>query len=131
MHLSHDKNIYNGQRGEGIVYQMDKANLLAQSIKGFVQYVQKSYLENNRNLSHPDKLYRLKLLVEEYKLLILSDELMRINRFVYEKDYTKILVDRIRKAIKEVGEYIDQNDNDLFIFTARLKALRMMVDSYD
>lgn len=112
------------------MYQMDKANLMAQSIKGFTEYVQKNYLENNRNLSHPDKLYRLKLLVEEYKLHILCNELMRINRVVYEDHYTKILIDRLSKAVEVIGEYIDQNYNDLFIFTARLHAVRMMIDSY-
>lgn len=110
--------------------EMEKAILLGENIKDFVEYVQKSYQEKNQHLSNLDKLFRLKLIVEEYKLHIISSELLRINRFEYDEKYTKLLVNDFRKAIDIIGEYIDQNQDDLFIFTARLYALRFTMEFY-
>lgn len=107
-----------------------KANLLAENIRGFWEYVHKSYRENNTNLSHPEKLYRLKNLVEEFKLNIIADELIRINRFLYEEKYTAELVNDFRSAIDIIGEYVDLNVDDLFIFTPRLYTLRSMCHSF-
>lgn len=107
-----------------------KANFLAENIKGFIDYVNKQYQQNNSYVSHPDKLYRLKLIVEEYKLPIIADELIRINRFIYDEKYTAILVNDFRKAIQIIGEYIDNNKDDLFIFTAKLYTLRSICNSF-
>lgn len=107
-----------------------KANLLAENIRGFFDYVLKSYKENNKHLSDPDKLYRLKNLVEEFKLNIIADELLRINRFLYDEKYTAELVNDFRKAIDIIGEYIDLNKDDLFIFTPRLQTLRSLCRSF-
>jgi len=110
--------------------EMDKANLLAEAIKGFELFVQKSYRENNTNLSNSEKLYRLKHLVDEFKLNIIAAELSRINRFVYDEKYTMILVNDFKKAITIIGEFIDNNYDDLFIFSARLYTLRSLGSSY-
>jgi hypothetical protein len=111
-------------------FDREKADLLAENIKNFAQYVFKSYQEKNSYLSNQDKLFRLKNLVEEYKLHIIADELLRINRFSYDEKYTSILVNQFRKAIHSIGEYIDNNENDLFIFTARLHFLRALSNSF-
>lgn len=107
-------------------FEMIKANMLAENIKGFIEYVYKHYQENNIYLSHPDKLYRLKLLIEEFQFRMIADELLRINKFIYDEQYTAILVNRFRKGITIIGEYIDNNYNDLFVFTARLYTLRAL-----
>jgi hypothetical protein len=107
-------------------FEMIKANMLAENIKGFIEYVHKHYQENNIYLSHPDKLYRLKLLIEEFQFRMIADELLRINKFIYDEKYTAILVNSFRKGITIIGEYIDNNYSDLFIFTARLYTLRAL-----
>lgn len=111
-------------------FDMIKAKMLAENIRGFIEYVNKSYQENNTYLSHPEKLYRLKHLTDEFKLNIIADELIRINRFVFDKKYTLELVNNFRKAITIIGEYIDNNEDDLFIFTLRLHTLRSLCDSF-
>ncbi len=111
-------------------FDMIRAKMLAENIRGFMEYVNKSYQENNTHLSHPEKLYRLKHLTDEFKLYIIADELIRINRFVYDKKYTAELVDDFKKALTIIGEYIDNNENDLFIFTPRLHTLRSLCSSF-
>jgi len=111
-------------------FDKEKAILLAGNIKGFIEFVQKSYQQKNSCLSNPEKLYRLKLLVDEFHLQIIADELVRINRFMYEQKYTRLLVSRFRKALHIIGDYIDQNSNELFIFTARLHTLRSICSSF-
>ena len=98
--------------------------MLAENIKGFIQYVQIQYQLNNRHLSKPDKLYRLKLLLQEFQFRIIADELLRINRFIFDEKYTSILVNRFRQGIQIIGEFIENNYNDLYIFTPRLYTLR-------
>lgn len=111
-------------------FDREKANLLAENIRGFIQFVRKSYQQNNSYLSDPDKLYRLKLLVDEFHFNIIADELTRINKFMYDQKYTALLVNRFRKALQIIGDYIDQNSNELFIFTARLHTLRSISNSF-
>lgn len=103
--------------------------MLAESIKGFMEYVYRNEKENLYQ-ANPDKLYRVKLLVEEYRLRIISDELIRINKYVYDKKYTSILVNDFRKALQNIGEYIENNEEDLFFFTARLYTLRSIASSF-
>lgn len=111
-------------------FDREKANLLAENIRGFIQFVSRSYQQKNNYLSDPDKLYRLKLLVEEFHLQIIADELTRINKFIYDEKYTALLVNRFRKSIHIIGDYIEQNSDDLFIFTARLHTLRSINRSF-
>jgi len=109
---------------------MIKANMLAENIKDFIEYVHKHYQENNVYLSNPDKLYRLKLIIEEFQLHIIADELLRINKFIYDEKYTSILVNSFREAINIIGEFIENNYNDLFIFIPRLHTLRSISCSF-
>lgn len=113
-----------------LVTEMEKAKLLAENIKGFKDYVLRSYQDKNVYLSDPEKLFRLKLLVEEYKLHIIADELFRINRFTWDEKVTYLLVNRFKKAITIIGEYIENNYEDLFIFTPRLSILVTSVNSF-
>ncbi|MCQ6275520.1 hypothetical protein JMM81_11185 [Bacillus sp. V3B] len=111
-------------------FDMIKANMLAENIKGFIEYVHKHYQENKSYISDPDKLYRLKLLVEEFRLRMIADELLRINKFIYDEKYTTILVNKFRKGITIIGEFIENNYDDLFIFTGKLHILRSISSSF-
>ena len=107
-----------------MAFEREKANLLAANLRGFIQYVQNSFQENNKNLSNPDQLYRLKHLVDEFKFHIIADELIRINAFEYDEKYTMYLINEFNKGITIIGEYIENNHDDLFIFSARLFMLK-------
>ena len=111
-------------------FEKEKADMLAENMIGFIQYVQLSYQLNNSHLSNPDKLYRLKLLLQEFQFRIIADELLRINRFIFDEKYTAILVNRFRKGIQIIGEFIENNYNDLYIFTPRLYTLRSIGSSF-
>lgn len=111
-------------------FEMVKANMLAENMKDFIKYVYKSYEENNIYHSNPDKLYRLKLLIEEFKFHMIADELLRINKFEYDEKYTAILVQSFRKGIQVIGEFIENNYDDLFFFTAKLHILRSISSSF-
>ena len=111
-------------------FEREKAVMLAENIKGFIQYVQIQYQLNNSHLSKPDKLYRLKLLLQEFQFRIIADELLRINRFIFDEKYTSILVNRFRQGIQIIGEFIENNYNDLYIFTPRLYTLRSIDRSF-
>ena len=104
--------------------------MLAENIKGFINYVQLSHQKNNIHLSNPDKLYRLKLLLHEFQFRIIADELLRINRFIFDEKYTSILVNLFRNGIQVIGEYIENNYHDLYIFTPRLYTLRSIGSSF-
>ncbi|MGE7767260.1 hypothetical protein [Peribacillus sp. NPDC096540] len=108
-------------------FEMQIANMLAENINGFIQFVNKNH-ENKNNVFclNTDKLYQLKLLVEEFKFQVLADELLRINRFTWDENYTHLLVDRFRNGMSIIDEYIENNYNDLFIFTARLYTLNSL-----
>ena len=105
-------------------FKMKMANLLAQNITGFIEFVYTSQRNKSSLISNMDKCYQLKLLVEEYKLQIIADELQRINTFSWNEKYTYLLVEDFRKAIDVIDEYVERNYGDLFIFTARLHTLK-------
>lgn len=108
-------------------FEMEIAKMLAENIDGFVKFVHKHY-QNKKNslILNRDKLYQVKLLVEEFKFQILADELLRINRFIWNEEYTYLLVNRFKKGLSIIDEYIENNYDDLFIFTARLHTLKSL-----
>ena len=74
--------------------------MLAENIKGFIHYVQLSDQKNNIHLSNSDKLYRLKLLLHEFQFRIIADELLRINRFIFDEStlpFWSIALERVFK----------------------------------
>ena len=105
-------------------FEMQMARMLAENIDGFVKFVQEQY-EDERNCFtlNRDKLYQVKLLIEEYKFQILADELHRINQYTWAERYTYLLVDRFREGIAIIDEYVENNYQDLFILTARIYTL--------
>ncbi len=106
-------------------FNMKIANLLAKNINGFLEFV-KSHDNKSSFILNKDKLYQIKLFVNEFKFQILADELQRINQFSWNEKYTYLLVERFRKGIDVIDEYVERNYDDLFIFTARLHTLKSL-----
>lgn len=111
-------------------FEMQKAIILAENINGFIKFVQRQKIQNNFRIE-TDKLYQVKLWMEEYKFQILSDELLRINQFDWDEKYTFYLVDRLQKGINIIDEYVKNNYPQLFILTARLYTLKNLSNSFN
>ncbi|PAE26655.1 MULTISPECIES: hypothetical protein [Bacillaceae] len=103
--------------------EMQKAILLAENIKGFISFINKN-LDHNIFYMDQDKLHQIKLIAEDYKFHILADELIRINRFVWDPKYTHYLVDRCIKGLRIIDEFTERNYNSLFMLTGRLYTLK-------
>lgn len=103
-------------------FAREKAQFLAESVASFVTFVNRQH-KVNTILSDPDMLFRLKNLVEEYRLQLLASELIRVNRFVWEERESSILIGRIKKGIATIHDYVENNKDGLFIFSARLYTL--------
>src|SRR3954468_9208102 len=106
-------------------FNMRIANLLAENINRFIEFV---YSQDKKRsfILNTDKLYQIRLFVEEFKLQLLADELQRINQFSWNEKYTHLLVERFRKGIDVIDEYVERNYDHLFIFTARLHTLKSL-----
>lgn len=70
------------------------------------------------------KLRQIKLIAEDFKFHILADELIRINRFVWDPKYTNYLVNQFLKGLIIINEYVQRNYNSLFMVTGRLYTLK-------
>ncbi|WP_152966784.1 hypothetical protein [Sporosarcina globispora] len=103
--------------------EMQKATLLAENIRDFLTFLNKN-LERNIFYMDTDKLHQIKLIAEDFKFQILADELLRINRFVWDPKYTNYLVDRFEKGLIIIDEYVQRNNNSLFMVTGRLYTLK-------
>ena len=71
-----------------------------------------------------DKLQQIKLIAEDYKFHILAEELIRINRFVWDPKYTNYLVNQFLKGLIIIDEYVQRNYNSLYMLTGRLYTLK-------
>lgn len=105
-------------------YYMRVANLLAENINGFIEFVQVNWRDKSCLIVNEDKWYQVTLFVEEYKLRVIADELERINRFCWNESYTTLLVDDLKKALQVISEFVERNYADLFFLTARLHTLK-------
>lgn len=111
-------------------FEIQKANMLAENIKDFVKYVLKSYENKNSSCLNRDKVYQIKLFLEEFQFQIIAAELLRINQYSWDEKYTHILVDRFRVGLDIIDEYVKRNNNDLFIFSARVYTLKSLSTSF-
>jgi hypothetical protein len=111
--------------------QMQKANMLAENMNDFIAFVSKNYKNKNSFLINLDRLYHINLLIEEHKLQILADELKRINQFTWDEKYTYYLVDRFKKALTIINEYVAIYENDLFMITGRLYTLKNLTSLFE
>ncbi|THE13049.1 hypothetical protein E1I69_09265 [Bacillus timonensis] len=112
-------------------YEMRIATMLADQVDGFIQFVQENYDHKHKSyVENPDKLYQVKLLIDEYKFQLNAAELRRINRFSWNEKYTYLLVEDVKKGLGVIEEYVKRNYNDLFILTGRLHTLRSLCSSF-
>lgn len=111
-------------------FEMQKANMLAENIYSFIKFVQQENKHKNSLRSNPDKVYQIKLLIEEFRFQIIADELLRINQFSWDAKYTHFLVDEFRKGLDIIDEYIEKNYHDLFIYSARLYTLQNLCQPF-
>ncbi|MED3564033.1 hypothetical protein, partial [Bacillus xiapuensis] len=105
-------------------FEMQKALMLAENINDFIKFVHHQYENKNRTRVEKDKIYQIKLLIEDFKFQVIADELHRINQYSWDEKYTLYLVDGFNKGISIIDEYVKNNYNDLFIFTGRLYTLK-------
>lgn len=103
--------------------EMQKANMLADQINGFIKFVNKCSSKNSVYINH-NQLYQVKLWIDEYKFHTLAKELHRINRFSWDEKYTHYLVGEFLKGMNIIEEYVKNHSEDLFLLTARLYTLR-------
>ncbi|MEH7331867.1 hypothetical protein V7161_04465 [Neobacillus drentensis] len=111
-------------------FEMQKANMLAENINNFIQLVDKSYQIKNSFRFNTDKLYQVKLIIEDFKFQIIADELYRINQFDWNEKYTHYLVDQFQKGINIIDEFVHNNNNDLFLLTARVHTLKSLIGAF-
>lgn len=112
-------------------FEMQKANMLAESINGFIKLIHKIHENSKINfIKNTDKIYQIKLISEEFKFQIIADELIRINRFAWDEKYTYLLVDKFKEGLNIIDEYVGYNYNELYIFTARLYTLKNLCISF-
>jgi hypothetical protein len=104
--------------------QMQKANMLAENINKFINFVYKNFDYKNNSKSYLDKIYQLKMWIEDFRFQSLADELMRVNQVTSDEQYIQLLVDRFRKGIMIIDEYVERNYEDLYIFTAQIYTLK-------
>lgn len=103
-------------------FEQERATLFGENLIHFAQYVLNS--EDVNYLSDRHKLFRLKNIVEEYRIQLLGEEIVRLNRFSWQKEQSEVLIARACKAIENIAEYIGNNLDDLFIYSARIHILK-------
>lgn len=111
-------------------FDMQKANMLAENLKLFIRFVDQNYESKNSLRANLDRLYQVKLLVEEYQLPLLAAELQRINMHTWDGAYTYLLVGRIKKGLSVIEEYVNHHKDDLFLFSARLYTLENLSGTF-
>lgn len=105
-------------------FEMQKAIMLAENINGFIKLVQKNHENKNSFRFNSDKLYQIKLIMEDFKFQIVADELLRINQFDWNEKYTYYLIDQFNQGINIIDEFLKNNYDDLFLLSARVHTLK-------
>ncbi|WP_042351330.1 hypothetical protein [Bacillus massiliigorillae] len=105
-------------------HKMKIANLVADNIKGFMELVYKNQMNKKNLVMSSDKVFQIRLFMEEFRFKVTADELKRINRFCWNEKYTLLLVNDFHKGLDVIEEYVKRNYDDLFVFTARIHTLK-------
>lgn len=105
--------------------------MLAETINEFIIYVRKSDENKNSLRFNIDKLYQVRLLVEEYKFQMIADELLRINQYSWDGKYTFYLIDGFKKGIDVIDDYVKNNYEELYLLTARLYTLKDLLQLFN
>jgi len=103
--------------------ERQKLILLAIAIKEFVELVISSDNRGFDENSNSEKLFRLKLIVEEYRLGTIAEELLRVNTHTWDERASNILIDRFITAFQPISEYVENNQKDLFMYSGRIYTL--------
>ena len=110
-------------------FNMQKAKLLTVNLQGFIDLVSRIHDHHSNTVVNQDILYRLTLLVEEFKLQILADELKRLTKFVGEERQTLLNIEKVNEKIIIIDDFIQQNYDDLFIFSGRVYSIRSIIET--
>jgi len=110
---------------------MQKAIMLAKNINEFIIYVEKNHENKNSFRFNIDKLYQVKLLVEEYKFRMIAEELLRINQYSWDGKYTYYLVDGFQKGIDVIDDYVKNNYDELYLLTAKLYPIKDLIQLFN
>lgn len=103
-------------------FEQERAILFGENLIHFAKYVYQS--SDKHILYDPDKFFRLTNLIEEYRLQVLGAEIVRLNQFSWEPRESEHLIERASQAIATIDEYIENNMDGLFIFSARVHTLK-------
>jgi len=114
-----------------MIHERNKAILLAENINSFIKFLKQKHENKNNFRVQADKLYQIKLLTEEYKFQIISDELFRINQFDWDGKYTYYLLEQFRQGMSIIDEYVQNNYEDVFLLTARIHTLKNLSSSFN
>lgn len=106
--------------------QRERALLLGEALLAFSDYVQQHY-EKKKISFHPDKLFRLKCLTEEFQLSLLGKEILRINQFMWMENETQPLLKKLEKNIEIIEDYAEKNLEDLFLFSPRIFMIKSLL----
>jgi hypothetical protein len=112
-------------------FEMQKAIMLAENINEFIKYVQKNHEIKNSFRFNIDKLYQVKLLIEEYKFQMIADELLRINQYSWDGKYTYYLVDGFKKGMDVIDDYVKNHYEELYLLSARLYTLKDLIQLFN
>lgn len=105
----------------------EKALLLGETLQTFYQYVYNHY-EKKKISFDVDKIFRLKCLLDEFQFDLLGKEISRINTFMWMEQETAPLLIRVKKYIKIMEEYVENNKADLFLFSPRIMFIKNLVE---
>jgi hypothetical protein len=112
-------------------FNMERAKLLTMNLQGFIDLLNRTYEHHSYMVLNQDVLYRLKLLVEEYRFQLLADELKRLTQYEGEEKQTLMNIKKVNEKIGIIDEFIQSNYDDLFIFSGRVHSIRSIIDMFD
>jgi hypothetical protein len=112
-------------------FNTERAKLLAVNLQGFIDLVDRTVEQHSFIVLNKDILYRLKLLVEEFRFQILADELFRLTKYESEEKQTLMNIEKVNEKIVILEEFVQQNYDDLFIFSGRVHSIRSIIEMFN
>ncbi|MGM0845715.1 MAG: hypothetical protein ACQEUT_12115 [Bacillota bacterium] len=110
-------------------FKINYAKMIAENLQGFLDLVNRTYDHHSYYVLHQDTLYRLKLLVEEFRLKTFAEELFRLTKYETEEKQILMNIEKVHEKMIILEEFIENNQNDLFIFTGRVHSILSIIDT--
>ncbi|WP_113928014.1 hypothetical protein [Bacillus sp. P14.5] len=110
-------------------FNMSSAKLLALNLQGLLDLVNRTYQQHSFIVLDQEILYRLKLLVEEYRLQALTDELFRLTKYDEEEKQTLMNIEKVHEKVIVLDEFIHNNYDDLFLFSGRVHSILSIIEA--